>query len=81
MLRYFILHEPKHPAARLIQPSPNHPRIIAYLYDLEDLERVALEGASGGLADRAAETATAWRIVDQELAAILRGPANREPLS
>ncbi len=47
----------------------------AYLYDLEDLERVALEGASGGQADRAAETATAWRILDEELAAFLRGPA------
>jgi glutamyl-tRNA reductase len=43
----------------------------AYLYDLEDLERVAIEGE----ADRAAETATAWRILDQELAAFLRGPA------
>ncbi len=42
----------------------------AYLYDLEDLERVALEGH----ADRAAETATAWRILDEELAAFLRGP-------
>ncbi len=41
-----------------------------YLYDLEDLERVALEGK----ADRAAETATAWRILDQELAGFLRGP-------
>ncbi len=43
----------------------------AYLYDLEDLERVALEGT----ADVAAETATAWRILDEELAAFLRGPA------
>jgi glutamyl-tRNA reductase len=41
----------------------------AYLYDLEDLERVALQGA----ADRAAEIVTAWRILDQELAAFLRG--------
>jgi glutamyl-tRNA reductase len=52
----------------------------AYLYDLEDLERVTLEGAaggaSGGTADRAVETATAWRILDEELAAFLRGPAN-----
>jgi glutamyl-tRNA reductase len=48
----------------------------AYLYDLEDLERVALEGASGGQADRAEETATAWRILDEELAAFLRGPAH-----
>ena len=50
----------------------------AYLYDLEDLERVALAGAAGGAAggeaDRAAETAAAWRILDQELAAFLRGP-------
>ena len=46
----------------------------AYLYDLEDLERVALEGAAGGKADRAAETVAAWRILDQELAAFLRGP-------
>ncbi len=44
----------------------------AYLYDLEDLERVALEGP----ADRAVETAMAWRILDQELAAFLRGPAD-----
>jgi len=42
----------------------------AYLYDLEDLERVALEGQ----ADRAAETAAAWRILDRELAVFLRGP-------
>lgn len=50
----------------------------AYLYDLEDLERVALAGAPGGAtggADTAVETATAWRILDQELAAFLRGPA------
>ncbi len=47
----------------------------AYLYDLEDLERVALEGAAGVHADVAAETATAWRILDEELAAFLRGPA------
>ncbi len=42
----------------------------AYLYDLEDLERVALEGQ----ADRAAQTAAAWRILDRELAVFLRGP-------
>jgi glutamyl-tRNA reductase len=47
----------------------------AYLYDLEDLERVALEGPTGGEADRAVETATAWRILDEELAAFLRGQA------
>ena len=47
----------------------------AYLYDLEDLERVALEGPTGGEADRAVETATAWRILDEELAAFLRGRA------
>jgi glutamyl-tRNA reductase len=43
----------------------------AYLYDLEDLERVAL----GGKSDRAPETATAWRILDEELAAFMRGAA------
>jgi glutamyl-tRNA reductase len=51
----------------------------AYLYDLEDLERAALEGATGGAtggeAARAAETATAWRILDEELAAFLRSRA------
>ncbi len=51
----------------------------AYLYALEDLERGAARDAArdaaGGKADRAAETATAWRILDQELAAFLRGPA------
>lgn len=46
----------------------------AYLYDLEDLERVALGGVAGDEEHRA-ETATAWRILDQELAAFLRGPA------
>ena len=43
----------------------------AYLYDLGDLERVAL----GGKSDRQSETAAAWRILDEELAAFLHGPA------
>ncbi len=42
----------------------------ADLYVREDLERVALEGQ----ADRAAQTAAAWRILDRELAVFLRGP-------
>jgi glutamyl-tRNA reductase len=54
----------------------------AYLYDLEDLERVALgggagggtAGGAGGQADRQGATAAAWRILDEELAAFLRGP-------
>ncbi len=40
----------------------------AFVYDLEDLERVALEGK----ANREAETEAAWRIVDEELAEYLR---------
>jgi glutamyl-tRNA reductase len=45
----------------------------AFVYDLEDLERVALEGK----ANRQAETQAAWRIVDEELAAFLRQRAER----
>ena len=45
----------------------------AFLYDLEDLERVALEGK----ANREAETEAAWRILDEELAEFLRRRAER----
>ena len=45
----------------------------AFVYDLEDLERVALEGK----ANREAETEAAWRILDQELAEFLRQRAER----
>lgn len=45
----------------------------AFVYDLEDLERVALEGK----ANREAETEAAWRILDEELAEFLRRRAER----
>lgn len=45
----------------------------AFLYDLGDLERVALEGQSS----RVAEAEGAARIVDQEVEAFLRGRAER----
>ncbi|MCH8155809.1 MAG: glutamyl-tRNA reductase, partial [Proteobacteria bacterium] len=45
----------------------------AFVYDLEDLERVALEGK----ANREAETEAAWRILDEELAEFLRQRAER----
>ena len=45
----------------------------AFVYDLEDLERVALEGK----ANRAAATEAAWRILDEELAEFLRQRAER----
>ena len=45
----------------------------AFVYDLEDLERVALEGK----ANRQAETEAAWRILDEELAEFLRQRAER----
>jgi glutamyl-tRNA reductase len=45
----------------------------AYLYDLTDLERVALEGR----ATREAAAREAWAIVDAELAAFVRGKAAR----
>ena len=45
----------------------------AFVYDLEDLERVALEGK----ANRAAATEAAWRILDEELAEFLRPRAER----
>lgn len=55
-----------------IEPSVN--RIDdAYLYDLGDLERVALAGH----ASRAEAAQAAWRIVDEEVAAFLRGRAER----
>lgn len=55
-----------------IEPSVN--RIDdAYLYDLGDLERVALAGQAGRV--EAAEAA--WRIIDDEVAAFLRARAGR----
>lgn len=45
----------------------------AFLYDLGDLERVALEGR----ANREAESRKAWEIVDAEVAAYLHGRAER----
>ncbi len=45
----------------------------AFVYDLEDLERVALEGK----ANREAETEAAWRILDEEVAEFLRQRAER----
>lgn len=45
----------------------------AFLYDLSDLERVALEGR----ANREAEARAAWRIIDTEVAAYLHGRAER----
>lgn len=45
----------------------------AFLYDLGDLERVAMEGR----ANRESEARTAWRIIDAEVAAFLHGRAER----
>lgn len=45
----------------------------AFLYDLNDLEQVALEG----LANREVEAKAAWEIVDAEVAAYLHGRAER----
>jgi glutamyl-tRNA reductase len=45
----------------------------AFLYDLNDLEHVALEGR----ANREAESQAAWRIIDAEVAAFLHGRAER----
>lgn len=45
----------------------------AYLYDLADLERMALVGQ----ANRSAAAEEAWRILDEEVAAFLRGRAER----
>ena len=45
----------------------------AFLYDLADLERVAMEG----LASRETEARSAWRIVDEEVANYLHGRAER----
>ena len=46
----------------------------AFVYDLEDLERVALKGK----ATREAQTAAAWRILEEELAGFLRQRAERD---
>lgn len=45
----------------------------AFLYDLADLERVAMEGR----ANRETEARAAWRIVDDEVAHYLHGRAER----
>jgi glutamyl-tRNA reductase len=45
----------------------------AFLYDLGDLEGVAM----GGRADREAEAQAAWRIIDAEVGDFLRGRAER----
>lgn len=45
----------------------------AFLYDLNDLERIVMEGRAG----RQDEAAAAWRIVDEEVAGFLRGRAER----
>jgi glutamyl-tRNA reductase len=46
----------------------------AFLYDLDDLERLALEGLAG----RSAAAAEAWAIVDAEVAAFTAGRAERQ---
>jgi glutamyl-tRNA reductase len=45
----------------------------AFLYNLDDLERVAMEGRAG----RETESGTAWKIVDADVDAFLRGRAER----
>lgn len=45
----------------------------AFLYDLNDLERVAMEGRAG----REGQARDAWRIIDEELADFRRGRAER----
>ena len=45
----------------------------AFLYDLNDLEKVAMEGR----ASREAESGAAWRILDQEVDRFLRGQTER----
>ena len=58
-------------------PGDIEPRVNriddAYLYDLGDLERVALAGQ----ASRAEAGKAAWRIIDEEVAAFLRARAER----
>jgi glutamyl-tRNA reductase len=55
-----------------VEPAVN--RIdAAFLYDLGDLEGVAM----GGRADREAEAQAAWRIIDTEVENFLRGRAER----
>jgi glutamyl-tRNA reductase len=46
----------------------------AFLYDLDDLERVALQGR----VSREAAAKAAWSIVDEEIAALRRGLAERD---
>ena len=45
----------------------------AFLYSMDDLERVAMEGRAG----RENESGAAWKIVDGEVDALLRGHAER----
>ena len=45
----------------------------AFLYSMDDLERVAMEGRAG----RESEAGSAWAIVDTDVATFLRGQAER----
>lgn len=45
----------------------------AFLYNLDDLERVAMEGRAG----RENESGTAWKIIEADVDAFLRGRAER----
>ncbi|MCA1941942.1 MAG: glutamyl-tRNA reductase [Caenispirillum bisanense] len=56
-----------------IEPAVNREE-NAFLYDLADLENIALAGR----ATREAEAQAAWAVVDQELAAFLKARAARE---
>ncbi|GAB6054251.1 glutamyl-tRNA reductase [Magnetospira thiophila] len=49
----------------------------AFLYDLGDLERVALDG----MIEREADALTAWRILDEEVTRFRRGQEEREAVS
>lgn len=51
-----------------VEPSV-HEEDGAFVYDADDLERVAMEG----MTSREAEAADAWRIVDEEVAAFVAG--------
>jgi glutamyl-tRNA reductase len=59
-------------------PRDVDPRVAAveaaFLYELADLERLALEGRSG----RAVAADAAWRIIDAEVAAFLAGQVARQ---
>jgi glutamyl-tRNA reductase len=55
-----------------VEPAVNRIEDV-FLYDLNDLERVAMEGR----ATRETEARAAWRIVEEEAATFLRGRAER----